>query len=121
MDKVNTYRAIGSSLSHRASLASEFAQKLAEQDIRDESLRKHLLELAPARLRKWIEEDCVLSLLFKYGKLDTNIVFGEYGFKDNGDVKAKLKELGKAWRNVVRFEIGQPEPHRVQAWIQALM
>jgi len=117
-----THRGIGLSISNRASLMSELAKKIAEQDRADTVLQERLLEKAPEELREWLSEDAVLTNLFKYGRCGTKLNFNkDYGFGDFADVEAKMRALRKAWKDVVQLRIDKPEPHRVEIHLSALM
>ncbi len=120
------YRGIGNSISYRAGLMNELAMKMAEQDIRDKELRGELLKLAPAFLHKWLSEDLVLTSLFKFGRYDTKIVFGDmYNFKNVADTRQKIKMLAEAWDGVVLIQLGipdgTPKPHRIPICLSAIM
>jgi hypothetical protein len=115
-------RSLGRSISFRASLVAELATKLAEQDKLDKEMRELMLQKAPEELRKWLDEDMVLTNLFRYGRCDAKIRFGdEYGFKNLEDTKAKMKILGNAWKDVVRIRLGTPEQYRVEVYLAAVM
>jgi hypothetical protein len=123
---ISIFRSIGNSISFRVALMAEIAVKLAEQDRRDAEMRQRLLLTAPEELRKWLEENMVLTYLFQHGRCHTKINFGdEYGFKDVDDTKAKIKVLSKVWKDVVRIRLGEPdgtpEPYRIEVQLSAVM
>jgi len=123
MADIRLYHGIGNSISTRASLAAEFAKKVAEQQARDTDLKNTMLGLAPAYLRDWIIDEGLLDMLFQYGRYDTKIDFGDqYGFKSLAVTKKMLTELtDKAWRDAVTIKFGRPELHRVQVIFSAIM
>lgn len=123
MTDFDTYRKIGDSISTRAALLSDIAHKLAEQETRDAKLYTLLLEKAPKELRKWIDEEMVLTILFKHGKYDTNIRFrDQYGFKGEDDARQKMKALGRTWKDVVLIKLDrQAEPGRIGVRFAAVM
>ncbi len=122
MFDIETHCCIGHSISHRASLVAELAAKIAEQDTRDAKARKKLLEKAPKSLRNWLENDAVLSTLFKYGAYSTKINFRDkYGFKNTDDAKKKLRALMKAWGKVITIRFAKPENDRVQVFLSAVI
>ncbi len=123
MIDLDTYRKIGDSISTRAALLSEVARKLAEQEARDVKLYALLLEKAPKELREWIDEEMILTTIFKYGKYDTNIRFrGHYNFKGEDDARQKMKTLGRAWKDVVLIKLDrQAEPGRIGVQFTAVM
>jgi len=121
-----TYHGIGNSISFRADLMAELAAKVAAQDRRDAEMRERLFQKAPEELRKWLDEDGVLTTLFRHGKYNLNIDFGdEYGFKDVEDTRVKMKALRKAWKDVVLIRLGTPdgtpEPYRIPVYLAAVM
>ncbi len=122
MTSILRKRGVGQSISFRASLTIELAQKLAAQDQLDAELTQQLLAVVPTELQEWIEQEAILTILFTHGKYDTNIVFyGDYGFQNFGDVNAKLKKLRRVWKDVVTIQIDEPEQQQVRVYFAAVM
>ena len=126
MIDTETYHGIGNSISFRADLTAEVARKLAEQDKRDAEMQERLLQKAPEELREWLSEDGVLATLFRHGKYNLTIDFGDqYGFKNVEDTRVKMKSLRKAWKDVIFIRLGTPdgtpEPYRIPVYLAAVM
>lgn len=113
---------IGRSISFRAGLATELERKLTDQTKRDEETQKELLRRAPKSLKSWLANEDVLKNLFRYGQLDTKIVFFNeaYGFGGINDVRRKMVALQNAWEGAVNVYVDpRPEPHRVNVILSA--
>lgn len=119
---MTTYHGIGNSISHRAGLLAEFERNREAQKQLDEVLGFTLLEKAPTSLREWLNEDMILTNLFRWGRCDTKIYFeGPYGFKGIADVRKKMQELRDAWKDVVLIKMMTSEDHRVEVVITAIL
>jgi hypothetical protein len=77
-------------------------------------VREALLSAVPKSMQQFVENEGVVSSLFKYGRCSTNIVFERYNFKDFTAAKKAAGELKKAWAEQVTVQVGtNSEPHRV--------
>lgn len=121
MDNVDTYHGIGKSISARAGLMFELAAKLAEQEKRDAEMRECLLQKAPKELREWLTDGMILACIFRYGFWNGKIRIDDYCFKNTEDTRAKMKTLGKAWKDVVHIRLGTAEPGGIPAYLAAVM
>ncbi len=122
MVDLNLYHCIGSSVSRRASLLARLTHELATLDARDVETRTKLEELVPEDLREWVDNEDLLYVLFEHGRCDFKIHFGEgQFFSSYEDVKATMRRLGKAWKNVVTIKLMEQESGRVRAYFTADM
>ena len=119
----NLYRRIGVSITMRAALLAELGEKLARYDEADRVLEAQFLEVVPEELRKWIDNQAILSNLFRYGRASDKIYCNHhFGFGDFEDTVKKLKQLRTAWRNAVSIEWDDhPESGQVEVTFGALM
>jgi len=122
MSDHTTWRSIGDSISKRASLMAELAEKLAEESRLDAELREDLLRKAPENVRYWLTESAVLTRLFQYGFCNTKVRFdGDYGFKSSADAITKMNALRNAWMHDVRVRTARDGPARLEVRLFAIM
>ncbi len=121
MDKSSLHGCIGNSIRNRASALATFLTAQNEAAKYDVTSKNELMKIAPLSLTDWLTEEEVLDNLFVYGRYSTKIIWGEYGFITFKTVKDQMKQLSKAWEDIVSITVRDPEPHRVEVDLRAIM
>lgn len=114
--KTLEYGCIGQLIIARSSALSKFSKETKDlEDIR-KNLEESLISSAPENLREWLNDDLIISNLFEYGKSSRKLYFSDdhYGFTGENDIRKKLKELSKSWKNIVSIKIETSEAYRIE-------
>lgn len=103
-----------SAITGRLSALSELQAALRRAEQNEDEVREALLAVVPKSMQQFVQDEDVISSLFKYGRCSTNIVFKRYNLKDFAAAKAAAQKLKKVWAKQVTVHVGtNPEPHRV--------
>lgn len=112
---------IGRSISMRTAALAELTRKFADQAAQDELLKKHLVTIAPASWKRYLDETLTIEHLFTYGKSNDKLSFGDYHCPATGDttMKAQVQALNKAWAGTVI--VTADLSGRIELWFKAVL
>ncbi len=114
--------ALGDIIGRRSSALKELEKEITAIAESEKDLTAGLLKNAPAEIKEWLEEDCIIDNLFKFGISSNKIRFHEDGFGDLISVKELIMRLSVGWDGVVSITLSnEPEAHRIGIRFAATM
>ena len=97
----------------KLAILAEMQEKLSEVAKQATQTEACLLGLVPTELRSYIEDECVVTTLIKFGSMSNKIYFNKSPFGDKHDVVRKIDKLRKSWRGQVVIRLGSLESNRI--------
>ena len=102
------YGQLSSHLTSRLRATDEFEKKLANLRTDEELLKADMLAAVPQAILQFIDDQEVIDTVVTYGRCYQKVIFGKGAdhFKSYDDAAAKIKQLQRAWKKVVKIQLG---------------